>query len=190
VVRNADEVFVRVNSKRVVGTKAFRTSSLGAQAKEPPLAFVHLEGVEFTPLKFDKAVQCSVGDPVLFYGLGLYEEMGRDVRRVGTTVKSVGNDGTPRLADGLLAGEAAGPVIRGDGRLVTFLAGKTDVQVGDGGKGLPVSPDEIAKLIARITGGSYSSSGYGQIDRKASAPPLAAKGHAFVVYATSVEKVE
>jgi tetratricopeptide (TPR) repeat protein len=190
VVRDAKEVFVRLNSKTVVGARIRKPSYFGTKTKEDPLAFVQVTGVELLPLKFDKATRARPGEVVTFHGISLYDEMGRAVRSVGTTVKFVADDGAVKLADGLAAGEAAAPVVTADGRLLTFLVGKTDVKADDGGTGLAMPPNEIADVMDRGRRGSSLYSSYGQVNRKASAAPLVANGSAFVVYATAVEKLD
>jgi len=189
-VKDAEEVFVRLAPGLIVGATVGRSSYLGSRPKEDPLAFVHVEGVEFTPLRFDKASRGAAGMVVTVYGISLYEELGGGVRAVGTTIKSVAEDGTPTLGAGLLAGEAAAPVVAGDGRLVAFLAGKTDVKADDGGKSLAMPMGEITGLIEQGRRQSSIFRGYGRVKRKASAPAYVAAGQAFVVYATAVEKLE
>ena len=190
VVKDAEEVFIRVNSQTVVGARIKKPSYMGPQVKAGALAFVRAEGVEFTPLKFDKAVRPGKGQDVTFYGLSLYEEMGEAVRQVRTMVKSVDKDGAFKLGAGAIAGEAAGPVVTADGRLLGFVADKTDVKADGGGQGLAMPPAETADLIGRIGSGSSYYRAYGRVGRKAAAEPLIAKGRAFVVYATALEKLE
>ena len=190
VLEGAEDIFIRLGPETLVAADRSGSSFGSSGRKKEPLALVRAEGVVFTPLKFERDTPPRAGQPVTLYGLSIYEEMGRAVRQIQTTVGKVGDDGTFEPADGLLAGEAAGPVISTDGRLLTFLAGKTDIEVEDGGKGLAIPPADFAKLIPRTSRGKSSYRTYGRAGRKKSAEPLAVTGRAFVVYATAVEKPE
>jgi hypothetical protein len=189
VVEGAEEVFVRLDPETVVAGRVRRLSYRGLQEAEVPLAFISLEGYDFKPVDFEVGPGAATGDVVTAYGLGIYEQMGRGVRRIPTTVKSVRDGGTPELGEGLVAGEAAAPVLTENGRLVGFLAGKTDVASEDGGRDEFIPPTVIADLVERAKRGSSRSRLYGRTRLKED-KPQSVEGNVFVVYATEPEKLD
>ncbi len=120
------------------------------------------------------------------YGLGLYEQMGSGIRAIRGEVESA-DDGSVRVSARLAPGEAAGPVVAEDGRLVGFLAGRTDVTADGGGANRMIPVSELAALIkqARRPASDYGGS-FGRPKRKAASQPVA--GKSFVVYATMAEE--
>ncbi len=92
-----------------------------------------------------------------------------------------------RISAHLLPGEAAGPILTGDNRLVGFLAPRTAVKVHNGGPDKLIRLDRIAQLIKR---GQRSSSSSRYLRKDAKAAPAPVKGNFFIVYATSGELFE
>jgi len=190
VIKGAEEVFVRLGPKTVVAGRVRRLSYRGLKDADVPLSFVSLDGYQFTPIKFKAGEGIAAGDVVTAYGLGFYEQMGRGVRRMPTTVKSVREDGTPELGESLLPGEAAAPILTEDGRLVGFLSGKTNVSAEDGGPDEYIPPETIRALIERAQRGSSQRRPYGRARRREDLEPQEVTGDVFVVYATETEKLD
>ncbi len=181
------EVFVAIDARTVVPASPQRTGTygtLGTRRKtNVPVGLVTIEDFVFTPLEVGAAL--AKGQAVTAYGLGLYEEMGSQVRPVATVVQGVEADGTPRLSQKLVAGEVAGPVVGKDGRLVGFLEGKTDPMAEDGGPDRFVPVSALADLIRRASRTRSYFGGYGRVKRKITPKP--AQGRYFVVFITAAE---
>ena len=201
-VADALAVHVRIDENTlVVGkTKSVTGSGAGTTRK---LALVTVSGIEFTPVEadIDKAKAkakdpnappdkppLAKGQAVTVYGLGVYEQMGSLVRKVPATIKKVAEDGTvARISACLLPGEAAGPILTDDNRLVGFLAPRTTVKVHNGGPDRLIPLSRIAQLIKR---GQRSSSSARYLRKDAKAAPAPAGGSFFIVYVTFGEKFE
>ena len=186
-VKEALEVFVILGDGMVVPGR-FRPSSTYGRGKAPiRLDLVTVADCVFTPLATDEKAKATAGQQVTAYGLSLYEEMGSRVRPIPTKIEKVEANGAIRLAQGLIAGESAGPIITKDGRLLGFLAGKTDATADGGGPDQVIGLTEIADLIKRA-GRSSSYGGYRRVKRKITPKP--AQGRCFVVLATAAEAPE
>jgi len=184
-LEGALEAYVAIGANAIVPAKIRKTSTWGTRKDPPPLALVTVDDFDFTPLGADGTARISKGQMVTVYGLGVYEEMGSDVRKIPAFVEAVGSDGAPSLSRKLAPGEAVGPVVSKDGQLVGFLDGKTDPMADGGGpdRFLPVA--KVAHLVkqANRTTGTYG--GYSRVKRKITPKP--AKGRFFIVFITSAE---
>ena len=200
-VADALAVHVRIDENTLVVGKA-RSASGSSTTTTRRLALVTVTGIEFTPVgaDIDKAKPkdpnappdkppLAKGQAVTVYGLGVWEQMGSRVRKVPATIKKVAEDGTvSRISARLLPGEAAGPILTGDNRLVGFLAPRTTVKVHNGGPHKFIPLARMAQLIKRGRRRSSSSSKYLRKDAKTA--PTPAGGSFFVVYVTAGEKFE
>jgi hypothetical protein len=190
LVRDAEEVYVRLDANRTVAGSVNRLSYRGAVRKEPPLAFIRVAGHTFAPLKLDAGVGARPDQTVTVYGLNCYEEMGRAPRIVPTTVATAAKDGKFTLAEGLVAGEAGAPVVTQRGRLVGFMTGRVNAMAAGGGRTDCIPPAEIAELLKLANRGSVRHISYGRVKRLPAAKDEPVKGRAFVVYGIAVETLE
>ena len=120
------------------------------------------------------------------YGLGIYEQMGQAVRKISGTITHVDPNGTVQVSMQLLPGEAAGPILTEDNRLIGFLEGRTTVKADKGGPNRLIPLARISQLIKRAR--RSSSSRFSRLKRKA--PPVPAEGKFFVVHATFGERFQ
>ncbi|HOF18398.1 MAG TPA: hypothetical protein PK082_05775, partial [Phycisphaerae bacterium] len=177
VVDGALEVFVRIDDRTVVPARFQRFGSFGRGAP-PPVAVLTLERYTFTPAEADEKTPPAPGAKGAAFSLGLFEEMGSVIRESPVEVSAVAEDGAVRFAGGLAAGETTSPVLTADGRLLGFLAGKTDVTADNGGPDRWIALPGIAREVqqAKSAAGGY----YG--GAQAQAKPIAAEGKVFIVY--------
>lgn len=185
VVTGALELFVRIDSDTLVPCKVRRSTSL-SRGISVPLATVIVPGCAFTPVELAAGEDIAVSQDVTAYGLGIYEQMGRSVRRGAMHVKSVDPNGRVAVSGGLLAGEGVGPVLTGDGKLLGFLGARTDVTVDGGGPNVFADAAELAGVLKRI-GESRSRPRW---IKDPDAPPVSVEGNVFIIYATFGEKFE
>ena len=186
-LKDAVEVFVRIDD-RTIAPADVRNTGYGTK-KGPGLSAVNVEGYTFTSVASDEKIALAKGQGVVLHGLGIYEMMGLEVRRVPAQVESAGQDPAVKLSCWLAPGEGAGPVLTPDGQLVGFLAGKTDVKVEGGGPDRFIPLSEISNLIDRAKRSTSSSPAFGARARRKVAPK-AADGKFFVVYVTVAEKFD
>jgi len=182
---DALETFVTIQPGVVVPAKVQRTSTWGMKKAPAPLALVIVEDFEFTPLKADAAAQVTRKQVLTVYGLGVYEEMGTEVRRMSAFVEEVGPDGMLGLSRKLAPGETVGPVVTKDGHLVGFLDGKTDAMVDGGGTDRFIPVAEVADLVKQAARTRSYFGGYSRVKRKIIPKPAA--GRFFVVHVTAAE---
>ncbi|HAU37015.1 MAG TPA: hypothetical protein DCX07_04790 [Phycisphaerales bacterium] len=177
VIDGALEVFVRIDDKTVVPARFQRFGNFGRGAP-PPVAVLTLERYTFTPAEADEKKPPAPGEKGTACSLGLFEEMGSVIRESPAEVSAVAEDGAVRFSGGLAAGETASPVLSADGRLLGFLAGKTDVTSDNGGPDRWIALPSVAREVqqAKSAAGGY----YG--GAQAQAKPVAAEGKVFVVY--------
>ncbi len=185
---DALETFVAIKPGVVVPAKVQRTSTWGVKKEPAPLVLVIVEDFEFTPLKADAAAQVSKKQMLTVYGLGVYEEMGSEVRQISAFVEDVGPDGTLSLSPKLAPGETVGPAVTKDGQLVGFLDGKTNAMVDGGGPDRFIPVAEVANLVKQAGRTRSSFGGYSRVKRKI--VPKPAEGRFFVVYITGAEGVK
>jgi len=187
-VKGALEVFVSVSPKMVVPGRVQRVSTFGRSKKMPPLAVVSFQDLQFKPLSVDPKAKPAKGQYVTAYGLGLYEQMGGQIRPVMCQVGKVGTEGGFALSPGIVAGEVAAPILTREGGLLGFLAGKTDPMVDDGGPSGVIPLTEITDLVKRAGRSSSSYGGYRRVKRKIVPKPV--EGRFFRVLVTSAEAPE
>ncbi len=191
-VANALEVFIRVDDGTLVRGDVRRSRYYGRGKKKPPVVIVNVADYTFTPVKVggkdEDAPTFEKGQTVVTCGLGLFEEMGRGVRKIPGTITEVGKDGMLAVSMRLAAGEAASPLVTPDGVLAGFLAGKTDAQSDDGGDDSFIPLSVIEGVVKRSSAKYRPSGGYGRVKR--TVEPLQASGQFFVVYATCAEKFD
>jgi len=184
MLTDALEIFVRIDEKTLAPCKVPRRSYLASRDKKAPaLAVIEVPEYVFTPLKADTDAKFSKGQPVAVFAVGMYEELGSAIRRGDGKIQSVGPDGRIKISASLAAGEAAGPVITDDARLVGFLAGKTDVLADGGGPDRLIHLAEMASIIKRAARRSYRRPG-------PDAATQPATGRAFVVHITAAERFD
>jgi len=162
-----------------------RTSTWGMKKEPAPLELVIVEDFEFTPLKADAAAQVSRKQMLMVYGLGVYEEMGSEVRQMSAFVEDAGPDGMLSLSAKLAPGETVGPVVTKDGHLVGFLDGKTNAMVDGGGPDRFIPVAEVANLVKQAARTRSYLGGYSRVKRKI--VPKPAEGRFFVVHITAAE---
>ena len=187
-VRNAVEIYVRLGDGTLVPGRTRRVTTFGSRKPRPPLTLVTVEGRQFTPVGFSAEAKFAANAQVTLYSLGMYMEMGRRVHPITAMVTGTGADGIPGLSGKLFAGDSAGPVIAGDGRLVGFLAGKTDVNAPDGGPDNLIGPADLAGLVKRAAKGRARGFGFRRARRKVTVRP--APGAHFIVYGIETERLD
>ena len=181
----AYEAFVAIDPNTVVPARIQRTGAYGMGKQAASLGLVYVEDFLFTALKADGTAQVPKGQAVTAHGLGLYEEMGTEIRPIQAIVQEVGPAGSLRLSHTLAPGEVLSPVVTKDGQLAGFLDGKTDPMVDNGGPDRFIPIGEATMLMRRAsrTGGSFG--GYGRVKRKIT--PRPAQRQVFVLYITAAE---
>jgi len=181
-VRDAAEVFVRAGDGRLIPAKvkkARRTSGTGAK-----LALVVVEGYRFEPLAVGSGQSLAAGRQVKAFGLNIFEEMGTTVRTFSAELVALPDGAGLGLSKALAAGEAAGPVVTPDGRLVGVLTGKTDPQSDGGGPDRFAGTDELADILRQARRTRPSAAG-----RQGEDAPINIKGDHFTVLATCGERI-
>jgi hypothetical protein len=203
LVRDALEVFVRVDEDTVAPARVSRAGTYWSSraASAPDLAFVHVTGWAFAPLKTADAT-FRKDEAVTAYALSMYEEMADCPRPIAGAIEEVSREAgdgesgkakQPRriptkVSTRILAGEGASPVVTAEGALVGFLAGRTDAMADGGGPHAFHSLADLAPLLKHIPRGYAAYSMYGARRRKAE--PVSVKGDHFIVYATFGERFE
>ena len=151
----------------------------------PPVELVYVDDFTFTPLPAADP-KAAKGQTVTAYGLGIYEEMGSDLRTFEAVVEADAKSGQITLSQKLLAGEVSAPVVTKTGQLLGFLQGKTDVAADGGGGDRFVGVEEMSHLVKRA--GRSSTGGFGSYSRvKRKITPKPAAGRHFVVFTTATE---
>lgn len=193
-VKDHLDLYVKLSDGLLVPAKVLKVSTFSrGKADAPPLAIVQVDGVKFTtPVARMKRSSYSddeqeEGDPafakgqsVVAYGLGLFPDMGTKIFPIAGEVTQA--EGSLAVDTNLAAGEAAGPVINHDGKLVGFLKGKIDPLVDGGGKDELWPVERLEYLIRRGSRGYYGGKYAGE--------PREIEGTHFAVYATFGETFE
>ena len=183
VVQDALAVLIRIDSQTVVVANVPSARRIGS---DDTMVAVSVSEFVFDPLATSADIQLAAGDVVEAFGLGVYPEMGTEVRSISTALIAASND---RLVpeDHLAAGESASPVVTPDGRLVGALAGRTDVLAEQGGEGLFV---DRAGLQSTLDAQGRSSGGRSPSRRGRIITPQPAPGRFFIVYGLFGEKLD
>lgn len=192
VVKNALAVFVQINETTIVPVATRRTtyySSYRTKTPRPPLSTLRVEGYTFTPAAGEEPPKPVPKTDVVLYGLGIFEEMGSRVRAIPALIAAVDKDGGVKLTEALSAGDAAGPILSVQGRLLGFLAAKPDAMVADGGPNVLIPYAHIEPLVEKARKPSRSYSGYGRAKRKPT-DPVPAPGKYFTVHGIFSETFE
>jgi hypothetical protein len=188
-MKDALEVFVAVDAKTLVPAHIVPGgSNVAVKGKEPPpVDLIAVEDLTFTPLEEVEEGAAGGGKGVQVTGasVGIFEEMGSELRPLAGTLDAGAGEGDAKLTARLAPGEVTAPVITKDGHLMGFLEGRTDAMADGGGpdRFIPVSlADDLIKRAARPLG---SSGGYARVKRKVVAKP--APGQFFLVYITAAD---
>ena len=192
IVKNALAVFIQIDETTIVPAAGRRTTSYRSYRTTPasvPLTTVRVEGHAFTPAVGAEPPKPAAGADVVLYGLGVFEEMGSEVRAVPARIATVADDGAIKITEALSAGDATGPILTPQGRLLGFIAGKTDATGTNGGPDVTIQYAQIAPLIEKLQKASRSYSGYGRVKRQ-QAQPAPAGGKFFTVHAIFSETFE
>jgi len=185
VLDGALEVFVRIDENTVVPAKTRRRVSPRVRTKQPPpLTAITIEGYSFKPVTIDAELQLKKTQKVSIYGLGVFEEMGSIPRTATVRVTDLTKDGAAVLSSGLAAGEATSCVLTDDGKLLGFLAGRTNVKADGGGPYRWINLSEIKTQLKQAMRKRHRSRS-DKKDKAAETRPAA--GKVFIVYATFAE---
>lgn len=188
-MKDALEVFVALDGKTLVPCHPLPGGSgITPKGKEPPpVDLIVVEDLTFTPLNTEAGPAAGGGKGVQVTGatVGLFEEMGSELRPLAGTLEAGAGEGQAKLSVRLAAGEVTSPVISKDGRLIGFLDGRTNAMADGGGpeKFVPVAVADT--LIKRGARPGTSSGGYARVKRKAVAKP--APGQFFLMYITAAD---
>ncbi len=179
---DAADIFVRINDKTIAGAVV---KPVPGKPANLPLAVISVPGYAFTPLEQGQGPELS-GKSVTLYSAPVIEEMGGMQTRSSRVLASDSAITiTPTLRT--LPGEAAGPVISEDGRLVQFVAGKIDAMVDGGGADKAYAVSDLGAFFAM---GKTKSTTPVASKLKRTGSAEAAAGRAFIVYVVSGERFE
>ncbi|NLW87181.1 MAG: hypothetical protein GXY38_09945 [Planctomycetes bacterium] len=142
-VEDAQFVFVKVDSAWYPAT----VRKVSASASHAALSIIHAPDLEFTPAVADVKSPQPVG-PASAWGVACYAELGAGVRPLATIIEEDG--GSFRSSSRLSAGEALSPVVS-DGRLLGFIAGKTDPFTEGGGEDKFIPLSAVERLIRQAS---------------------------------------
>jgi hypothetical protein len=187
-LKDALEVFIALDSKTLVPAHVVPGGASGTVKGKapPPVDLIAVEDLTFTPLEVEAgAAGGGKGVQVTGATVGVFEEMGSELRPLSGTLEAGVGEGEAKLTVRLSPGEVTAPVISKDGHLVGFLEGRTDAMADGGGpeKFVPVAAaDNLIKRASRPLG---FSGGYARVKRKAVAKP--APGQFFLVYITAAD---
>ncbi|HUT60171.1 MAG TPA: hypothetical protein VNA25_20180 [Phycisphaerae bacterium] len=187
VVKNAQELFVQIDSNTFTPALVRRTSMYAREAQ--PLLTVSVRGYEFTPPPIADANYRPTDNRALAYGLVTYSEMQVSRRKLFAQLGPRDANGAVTATTTLGPGEAAGPVFAADGTLVGFMAAKTDVGADGGGPDRFIPISKAAAIIKRAASSTSSYySGFGRAKRNFKTRQVA--GSLFVVHGIIGEKLE
>jgi len=203
ILEGASEVFVRIDEKTVVRAQSQRMNS--TRPRQSPVALVQVPMYVFEPVETvtgeekqafagynpspktqpatDAAPKIAQGMKAIAYGLNVLEEMGSQMRLVDVGVKSYSAEGALEISGELAPGESAAPVLSEDGKLLCFLAARTDIRADEGG---PHRVIPISEIAGQIRSGSRAS-GPQTFGRAKNVTTRPAPGKAFLVYTTFAE---
>jgi hypothetical protein len=187
VVKDSLECFVRIDGNTMAPAWFKRLNTSG---KAPALATLVVPGYEFTvPKILDDANVIPAEAPMVAHAVPAYVEMGSLIRKAtGKLGGGATTDGSVVVSGTLVAGEAAAPVFVGEGALIGFLAGKTDVSADGGGpdRFIPLGP--FSQVIRQLKTAIIDQGTYGRFKRTPSVRP--APGESFIVTVTFAETLE
>ena len=158
VLKDAAEVFVRIDETTVVPAEMKRVSIFRGRGPSVPLGLITVPGYEFTPAAYSEDADFSVGEVVTAFGLETYEEMGDQAYPIRGRITAVDANGASvdvRLAPG----DSGSVVLTEDKRVVGFLAGRTDALAKGGGENVfftAVQAEDILDKAQRSRPDRYS----------------------------------
>jgi len=163
------------------------------RAPDQPIASLTVPGYSFTPAKLPKLDDKDAKDTLpaapsagdRFYSVGLFAEMGSVLREGRFEQEADDAAGAPgKLTGGLIAGESTAPVLDESGRLIGFLAGKTNPAAAGGGDGKFIPLTKLKDVLSRLR----RSRRWGSSRSKTKAEPTAAEGKVFLVSIITAER--
>lgn len=134
-----------------------RLQPAGVQANELPLAVLRATQCQFKPVEPADAAALKAGQELIAHAYSLPKDLDAATPRKFTLRIKTIEDGVPTFNGGLRPGESAAPLFTADGKLVTFLAGRTDVMADLGGPELTLPPAKVQELIKTAGKGSRGS---------------------------------
>ncbi len=184
-IAGAAEMLLEIGPDEFLRAEVPRMSSRAMEGMDLPLAVIRVKGRTFTPVAMDVSASVKVKDRLKLYAHSMPAELDSATPRVATVrVAAVGADGVLDLDGPLLPGESTAPVFNHAGKLVTFVAGRTALDVDDGGPGAALKAGDVAKLYAeavKVSGSrSYASGSYNAPKLKAPGGPVA--GQVFTLH--------
>ncbi len=188
-VEKAHEIFVRLGPDVFVpATVSRRSRTVDAEGNAlPDLVVVKVEGVKFKPLSCDPGRPFKPGDAMAMVRLSFHQTMQRVPEVIGLRAGELDENGQPRISVQARPGDAAGPVLTPDRRLVGFVAARTSAQAEQGGVHRLWLLSELKPILRRV--GSSSIPSYGT-PRKIQAEPIQADRPYFVIYGTFGERFQ
>lgn len=183
LVKDAMDIFIRVDSKTVVPAMVKIVTSPRKDPKPPALAILVVKGYSFDPLKLQDLGDIAQPLVATVHSAGVFREMGADIREAAASIAK-GTDGKAAVDAELRAGEGAAPIITKDGNLAGFMTGRVDMARDDGGPSAFVPSTDIAVLMKLAAAGSAVITP-SRLKRTAATQP--AKGTAFMATAISAE---
>ena len=187
LLKDSAEVYVRIDAN-TIAPAYFR--KISASGKTPPLATLTVPGFEFTVPKIIEDPNAMPAEaPMTAHAVAAWSEMGSLVRKAtGKLGGAATTDGSISVTGTLLPGEAAAPVFAGEGTLIGFLAGKTDIGADNGGPDRFIPLSQFSQILRTLKTAVPDQSMYGRLKRTPSARP--APGESFIVTGIVTETLE
>ncbi len=162
-VEGAGEMLLQVSPGKYVRAETARVSSRATKDLKMPLTAIRVAGYRFTPVLAAEAASVKKGDRLTLYAYSLPAEIAERAPRLASLRVTAVADGTITLDGQLLPGESTSPAFNAAGKLVTFLSGRIDPTVENGGPHVVSKPADVAAFVAAMAkaGGSRRSS-YGR----------------------------
>lgn len=181
VIENAAALVLEIGVGRYVQAAPARMSSRNVPA-DLPLAAIRAQWGVYTPVPLVDAPLVTDQELTIKTYSAPAELADAVPREVLALVAGESAEGAVKLDAGLLPGESAGAVFTADGKLVGFLAGRTDVRAEMGGPDEFMAGPPFADFVkaAQATRGSSYRGGSGRLARKADETPIA--GQAFTLH--------
>ncbi len=196
VLDDALAAFVRTGPATVMPAEVSGSRYyFGTRGSTKELSSVSVRGAKFAPVKVPEKAEFEAGTEVTAYATNLFTRMGSSIHTIPGRIKTTDDEKKDKekkdnysVTAKLLPGESGGVVLAGDGRLVGYLSGKTDVTVDGGGRDRFVGLSQIADLAKKFA--SRRSTRYGYGTAKWNPPTREIKGRAFIIYLVKGEKFQ
>jgi hypothetical protein len=186
VVKDSLECYVRIDANTVAPAWFKKVSTSG---RAPALATLTVPGFEFTVPRIIEDGNAIPGEaPMAAHAVPSYAEMGSLIRKATGKLGGAASDGSVVVSGTLIAGEAAAPVFVGEGTLIGFLAGKTDVGADNGGPDRFIPMGQFIQVLRQLKTAVPDQSTYGRMKRTPAVRP--APGDSFLVTAIVAETLE